>query len=365
MALNLNIDADALDLMSLGNKAPAKVEDSGKPIEFDIDDLIEDPNQPRQDFDEEEMEQLAKNIKRRGVRTPISVKPKNADGKHVINHGARRYRGSKMAGRKTVPGFIDETHDKYDQVAENLLRSDLTPMSLALFCHERLKAGDSRKLIADNLGQKSQSFISEVLPLVDAPAFIQTMARKKKHSGKTLYVLFKAWEKKPEEIEAYVASTEEITRPGIQAVLQGSNAPETVLTAPGDVPEGGPAADPVAAVQQPAGGDLDAKADQAPAPAPQTTPAGDVPPPQSSPQAAAGHPVVVDAEAAPAVVVPPKPVKAPGASLPPRQVSITVKVDGRIAMLKQAGKITVTFEETGESKEIDFATVEIVGTKSV
>lgn len=365
MALNLNINADELDLMdfSRGARPKAEAAPSGKPIEFAIEDLIEDPNQPRQDFDAGELEQLSKNIKLRGVKTPISVKPKNADGKHVINHGARRYRASKMAGRATVPGFIDETHDKYDQVAENMLRSDLTPMALALFIRERVIAGDKKKFIAETLGQGSQSFISELLPLIEAPAFIQTMARTKKHSGKTLYVLYKAWEKKPREIEAYVASTEEVTRPGIQAVLDGLQASETDLTAPGEHSEPAPAVGSVAVVESSANGDLDASVNDTPVP--QTPSAGDMPGAAAVPLLEAGRPVTACAEASPAVTVQPKPGKSPVASLPPPQLSITVKVDGRIARLKQAGKITVTFEETGESKEIDFATVEIVGTKSV
>lgn len=364
MALNLNIDADALDLMSLGNNAPVKVADSGKPTIFSIDDVIEDPTQPRKKFDPVALQRLANQVKLKGVKSPISVRPANVDGKHIVNHGARRLRASIMAGLKTIPGFIDETHDKYDQVAENMLRDDLAPMELALFVHERVTAGDKKSDIAARLGQESQSFISELLPLVKAPKFIQDLGWTKALGAKTLYVLCKAYEKKPAEIEAYIATTEEITRPGIQAVLDGSKAPQTDLTAPGDVSEGRPAADPVAVVEQPTGGDLGVSANGTPAP-PKAAPAGDVPAQQSAPSPAAGQPVVIDAEAAPAVAVSPKPGKAPGASLPPRQLSITVKVDGRIAMLKQAGKITVTFEETGETKELDFATVEIVGTKSV
>lgn len=361
-----------LDLDLTGLDKAAAQGGAGKPIEFVIEDVVEDPDQPRQDFDEDELEQLARNIKQRGVRSPISVKPKNAAGKHVINHGARRYRASKIAGRPTIPGFIDETHDKYDQVAENLLRANLTPMSLALFCAGREKAGDSRKTIAENLGQKSTSFMSEILPLIDAPDFIQAMARKKKHSGKTLYLLLQAWKTRPAEIEAYVASTEEITRPGIKAVLGAVDASTADQGAPDGVfeqlpPEGGGTVAPHVA------GDLDVLTGDVPAlsKAPgSAAPAGSAglgstPPSTAVSSAAAGWPSAGAAEASPAAGHRPKPGPKPIENKTGGQLSISVRINGRIARLNQAGKVSVTFDETGETTEIDFAAVEIVGTKSV
>ncbi len=64
-------------------------------ILFDISEIMEDPNQPRlKEFDETSLRELADNIKARGIKSPISVKPKNADSKFIINHGARRYRAA-------------------------------------------------------------------------------------------------------------------------------------------------------------------------------------------------------------------------------------------------------------------------------
>lgn len=364
----LDIDTD-IDLTGLDKAAVPK----GKPIPIPIDDLIEDPNQPRQDFDEGELKKLAANIKAKGVKTPISVKPKNAAGKYVINHGARRYRASRLAGKTTVPAFIDENHDKYDQVAENLLRDDLTPMELALFIHERVEAGDKKGEIAQRLGQESQSFISEHLPLIKAPASIQALARTKKFGSKTLYVLCKAHQKKPQEIEAYIASTEEITRPGIHAILRGTPAAdadpaETLDDAQEDAQQ--PASDAIAAGAPAA----DAGPTEAPGEAQEDAqqPASDAiaaatthTPPVAQPQPSA--PIVEPTPAptpGPAGEASPKPGK-PAAAPAGRQLSIEVRIGGRLARVQQAGKITVTFEGSSETAEIDFAAAEIVGTKSV
>lgn len=336
----LDIDTD-IDLTGLDKAAVPK----GKPIAIAIDDLIEDPNQPRQDFDEGELKKLAENIKAKGVKTPISVKPKNTVGKYVINHGARRYRASRLAGKTTVPAFIDENHDKYDQVAENLLRDDLTPMELALFIHERVEAGDKKNEIAQRLGQESQSFISEHLPLIKAPASIQAIARTKRLGSKTLYVLCKAHQEKPQEIEDYIASTEEITRPGIQAILRGAPA---AVTSPPEAPD-----DAQEDAQQPASDAIGAATTHTP-PVSQPQPSAPIVQPTSAPAPTPG----------PADEASPKPGK-PAAEPAGRQLSIEVRIGGRLARVQQAGKITVTFDGSSETTEIDFAKAEIIGTKSV
>lgn len=347
----LDIDTD-IDLTGLDKRAGSN---NGKPIAISINDLVEDPNQPRQDFDEKELEKLAANIKAKGVKTPISVKQKNAAGKYVINHGARRYRASKLAGKTTVPAFIDEGHDKYDQVAENLLRDDLTPMELALFIDERVKAGDKKSDIAQKLGQDSQSFISEHLPLVKAPPSIQAIARTKRLGSKTLYVLCKAHQEKPLEIEDYIASTEEITRPGIQAILRGVPTPSPDPAESSDVVLESPGVEQPANQTPPAGDPVASPVHHKPSVNAGVAAAGDMPPAPAAPD--------ISQDAAPAGDAQPTPSKPAAAA--PRPLAIAVKVNGRLARVTQTGKITVTFEGTNETVEIDFAAAEIVGTKAV
>lgn len=210
------LDLTGLDSLAADKSASAGAK--GEPLDIPLADIIEDPNQPRTYFDPEALKSLALSIKQSGVKTPISLKPANADGKFIINYGARRFRASKLAGRASIPAFIDETHDDYDQAAENIQREGFTPMEIALFIKKRLEAGDKKGFIAERLGQKA-SFVSEHLPLLDAPGFIQDLARTGKVGAKTLYVLATAHKEFPAEVEAYVAASEEVTRAEVNALV--------------------------------------------------------------------------------------------------------------------------------------------------
>lgn len=66
------------------------------------------------EFPEDQMQKMAESIKERGVKTPISVKPHPTEqGKWLINYGARRFRASIMAGKDTIPAFVDNDHDDW------------------------------------------------------------------------------------------------------------------------------------------------------------------------------------------------------------------------------------------------------------
>lgn len=190
----------------------------GKPLELPLDLIIEDPNQPRKIFSKASLDEMAASITARGVRSPISVKPANADGLYIINHGARRYRGSIQAGKETIPAFIDETHNSYDQVIENIHREALKPMEIALFIAERVDEGDKKGEIAKHLGQ-SNSFVSEHLALVDAPAAVQALAREGGVGAKTLYVLAKASSEFPTEVDRYISSGQDMGRAAVERYL--------------------------------------------------------------------------------------------------------------------------------------------------
>ncbi|TVT73171.1 MAG: ParB/RepB/Spo0J family partition protein [Denitromonas halophila] len=203
-----------LNLTGLDDLRNESSEEKGEPLQLPLDKVIEDPDQPRKRFDEAALEALAESIKVRGVKSPISVKPANADGFYVINHGARRYRASLLCGKLSIPGFIDATHDSYDQMIENIHRDSLTPMEIGLFIRQRVTAGERKGDIAANLGQKN-SYISEHLALVDAPASIQALAREAKVGAKTLYVLAKLSTEFPEEVDAYLSDGLDLSRAAV------------------------------------------------------------------------------------------------------------------------------------------------------
>lgn len=195
----------------------------GKPILFDISEIMEDPNQPRQEFDETSLRELADNIKARGIKSPISVKPKNADGKFIINHGARRYRAAILAGLQKIPGFIDGEHADYDQIAENVHRENLTPLEIALFIKKRLASGEKKADIARGLN-RDRAFVTQHAALIDPPDFLLTLY----HSGKCgsavhLYELRNLYNEHTEKVVAWCEGTEEITRKGITALKDSLN----------------------------------------------------------------------------------------------------------------------------------------------
>jgi ParB family chromosome partitioning protein len=205
----------ALDLSALEEKPAAQgsVSPSGKPLDLFIFDVEEDPDQPRKEFTEEAMQDMIASIKARGVKTPVSVRPHpTKPGKWMLNYGARRYRGSIGAGKETIPAFIDEAHDDYDQVVENIQRDDLKPMELALFIKRKLDAGDKKGVIAKRLG-KDAAAITRHMALIDPPACIEEIyITGKCVSPQTLSDLRNLHEKFPQQVEAWCGTSEDITR---------------------------------------------------------------------------------------------------------------------------------------------------------
>lgn len=237
----------ALDLSALEEKptAPAvavAVQPTGKPLDIPLADIEEDPEQPRKDFTPEAMQEMTDSIRARGVKTPVSVRTHpSKPGKWMLNYGARRYRGSMAASRDTIPAFVDEAHDDYDQVIENIQRDDLKPMELALFIKKRLDAGDQKKAIAKNLG-KDGAIITQHLALIDPPACIEdAYSNGKCTSPKTLYELRGLHEKFPEQVEAWCADAAEITRKTVADLadeLKGKKKPAPAPAA-GEGQQGG------------------------------------------------------------------------------------------------------------------------------
>jgi ParB/RepB/Spo0J family partition protein len=147
------------------------------------------------------------------------VKPHPATpGRYVLNFGARRLRASRMAGKESIPAFVDETADDFDQVAENEQRQGLTPMELALFVKRKTNDGLTPTEIARRLG-KSKSMVSYALALVDAPDWIMEQYRSGKCRGlRELYELRKLHQERPDVVEQQVAGHESVTRGTVESL---------------------------------------------------------------------------------------------------------------------------------------------------
>ncbi|MCC7286917.1 MAG: ParB/RepB/Spo0J family partition protein [Burkholderiaceae bacterium] len=205
----MRFDLDAID-------APA--EPAGTPRLIALADIDEDPQQPRVEFDDESLAELTATIAERGVKQPVSVRPHPSDpGRWLLNFGARRLRASKLAGKDSIPAFVDEAFDSYDQVIENEQREGLKPLELALFVQRRLALGESQAEIARRLG-KSKTLITMIGALIDAPPWLLEVYRSGRCQGiNELYELRRLHESDPPAVERWVANREKVSRAEVQA----------------------------------------------------------------------------------------------------------------------------------------------------
>lgn len=143
---------------------------------IEISKITRNPNQPRKNFDETALQELANSIKQNGVLQPILVR--KIGGKYQIVAGERRYQASKLAGLKEIPAVVRDIDDKeVFQLAliENLQRSDLSPMEEAKGYRQLI---DSQGLTQEGLAKilsKSRSAIANTLRLMDLPTVVQEM----------------------------------------------------------------------------------------------------------------------------------------------------------------------------------------------
>jgi ParB family chromosome partitioning protein len=179
--------------------------DSARRVEeLPLEWLMPDPGNPRTQFDEAELAELAASIEARGVLQPIIVRPKNGDGKHVIRMGERRYRASLAAGRKTIPAIVDagEGGDTLaDQIVENDQRAGLSSQELALGVERMLGEGKNQAEIAKALG-RSKQFVSLYAAYSEMEPYLRDAIDKA--PIRVLYDLHRAARKHPHEVRAFV-----------------------------------------------------------------------------------------------------------------------------------------------------------------
>lgn len=150
---------------------------SGTPRMLPIDAIDEDLRQPRFEFDEKALAELADSIRQRGVRQPVSVRRcRDRADRWTLNFGARRLRASRIAGLREIPAFEDNTADSFDQLMENEQRTALTPLELALFVKRHLDDGMKKAEIARRMA-KSKAHVTMICALIDAPDWLMEAYR--------------------------------------------------------------------------------------------------------------------------------------------------------------------------------------------
>jgi ParB family transcriptional regulator, chromosome partitioning protein len=181
--------------------------------------LCEDPNNPRTEFPDEEIDQLAEDIWQHGILQPLVVHPADAQGRYCIHFGAKRLRAAQRAGLSEVPVVIrDAPTDAYAQVAENQKRHGLTPLDLARFIKSRGDAGESNAAIAKRLGMNLTT-VAHHLALLELPRELDEALKSGRcTSPRTLHELSQLHGKNPNQVQGLLASGSDITRTTVTAL---------------------------------------------------------------------------------------------------------------------------------------------------
>lgn len=172
-----NIDADLKT--TSGNLKTEIIERSTVSQRMPLDQIEVNPNQPRKDFDETALSELAASIKIHNIIQPLTVTAM-ANGKYRLIAGERRYRASKIAGLKDVPVYIRETSDSQIlelALLENLQREDLNAIEIAISYKRLMDDLDyTQEQVAERMG-KERSTVTNYIRLLKLPPDIQVAVR--------------------------------------------------------------------------------------------------------------------------------------------------------------------------------------------
>ena len=143
------------------------------------------PNQPRSQFDETQLADLADSIKKEGLLQPILVRPTKKGGYQIIA-GERRWQASKQAGLEEVPVRVMNMDDEQTlrvALIENLQRSDLNPIEEARGYKDLMVAGKLTQAKLAEAVSKSRSAVANAMRLLDLPEEVQQLIFEEKLSA--------------------------------------------------------------------------------------------------------------------------------------------------------------------------------------
>lgn len=165
------------DIQSASDQNADKV--VGSIVELDLESIAVNPFQPRSNFDDESLKELADSIRQLGLIQPITVR-KLGFNQYQLVSGERRYRASKQIGLKQIPAYIRIANDQESlemALVENIQRQDLDPVEIAL-SYERLidEIGLTQEKLSERVGKK-RSTITNYLRLLRLDPIIQTGMR--------------------------------------------------------------------------------------------------------------------------------------------------------------------------------------------
>jgi ParB family chromosome partitioning protein len=172
-----NIDADLKTTAgSLKTEVAEQVTHTSR---IALTDIQVNPKQPRRDFDEQGLNELATSIKLHDIIQPLTVS-KLPNGKYQLIAGERRFRASKIAGLKDVPAYVRQANDQQLlelALLENLQREDLNAMEIAISYKRMMEELNyTQEQVAERMG-KERTTVTNYLRLLKLPPDIQRAVR--------------------------------------------------------------------------------------------------------------------------------------------------------------------------------------------
>lgn len=172
-----SIDADLKT--SSGHLKNTVVETVTSVNRIPVDEIEANPKQPRHDFDEQSLQELAGSIRKHDIIQPITVS-KLPSGKYRLVSGERRLRAAKMAALKDIPAYVRQANDQQLlelALLENLQREDLNAIEIALSYKRMMDELElNQEEVAENMG-KDRSTVTNYIRLLRLPPDIQVAVR--------------------------------------------------------------------------------------------------------------------------------------------------------------------------------------------
>ncbi len=181
MAVHKKFNALGRGLDALISTENVRPQGSSTINEIPLEQIEPNPNQPRREFDEDALQELANSINEIGIIQPITLRQVE-DNKFQIIAGERRWRASQLAGLQAIPAYIRTIKDESIMelaLVENIQREDLNAIEIALAYEHLLSAeGMTQERVSERVG-KSRTAITNYLRLLKLPAQVQMALQKK------------------------------------------------------------------------------------------------------------------------------------------------------------------------------------------
>lgn len=203
-----------------------ETESGDKVYQIEIGLIDRNENQPRKNFDEKALKELAQSIKQHGIIQPLILKKVNE--RYIIIAGERRFRAARMAGLKKVPAILKEySNEQLSEVAiiENLQREDLNPIESAKAIQALINEFNlTQEVVADKIG-KSRSAVTNTLRLLTLPEEIVNLVEQSKLSAGHARTLL-AVENTAKQLElAKLSLSKKLTVRELEQIIKNLNKP--------------------------------------------------------------------------------------------------------------------------------------------